>query len=111
MFDRHSVEEALAAKPVVSPAAARVTVPHSLAIPALLRGSDMLSIVAELAGAGAGTQGGELLMLWLAAVCRRGHGGHGGRSGIGATITMPAHLWLREQLAELAGAQALSFRA
>ena len=43
MFDRHALEEALGAaglRPRV-----RVTVPHSLAVPAMLRDSDMLSIV------------------------------------------------------------------
>jgi DNA-binding transcriptional LysR family regulator len=43
MFDRHALEEAFAGskdEPRV-----RITVPHSLAIPALLRGTSMLSIV------------------------------------------------------------------
>ncbi|MGN8080837.1 LysR family transcriptional regulator [Variovorax sp. 22077] len=43
MFDRHALEEALLA--VQEAPRARVTVPHSLAIPALLRETDMLSIV------------------------------------------------------------------
>jgi len=43
MFDRHALEEALLAEKETP--RARVTVPHSLAIPDLLRGSDMLSIV------------------------------------------------------------------
>ena len=43
MFDRHALEEALAQLQKVP--RLRVTVPHALAIPALLRGSDLLSIV------------------------------------------------------------------
>ena len=43
MFDRHALEEALESAKELS--RARVTVPHSLAIPALLRDTDMLSIV------------------------------------------------------------------
>lgn len=43
MFDRHALEEALLAEEEA--ARARVTVPHSLAIPELLRETDMLSIV------------------------------------------------------------------
>ena len=50
MFDRHALEEALAQ--IQNVPRLRVTVPHALAIPALLRGSDMLSIVpASLASA------------------------------------------------------------
>lgn len=43
MFDRHALEEALQAEE--HKLRARVTVPHSLAIPELLRDTDMLSIV------------------------------------------------------------------
>jgi DNA-binding transcriptional LysR family regulator len=43
MFDRHALEEALREENEVP--RARVTVPHSLAIPELLRETDMLSIV------------------------------------------------------------------
>ena len=43
MFDRHALEEALAG--IGAEPRYRTTVPHSLAIPALLRGSDMLSIM------------------------------------------------------------------
>lgn len=43
MFDRHALEDALLAKGLAP--RYRTTVPHSLAIPALLRGSDMLSIM------------------------------------------------------------------
>lgn len=59
MFDRHGLEEALAGIGEVP--RLRVTVPHSLALPALLRDSDMLSIVpASLAKAL--TRSGELLL-------------------------------------------------
>jgi DNA-binding transcriptional LysR family regulator len=59
MFDRHAVQEALA--DVQQVPRMRVTVPHSLAIPALLRETDMLSIVpASLARAL--TRTGELLL-------------------------------------------------
>lgn len=55
MFDRHALEETLSAEGLAP--RYRTTVPHSLAIPALLRGSDMLSIMPSslarsLAGAG-----------------------------------------------------------
>ena len=62
MFDRHALEEALAQLQKVP--RLRVTVPHALAIPALLRGSDLLSIVpASLARALVGT--GDLLVRQL----------------------------------------------
>jgi DNA-binding transcriptional LysR family regulator len=43
MFDRHALEDALTA--VSTRARMRVTVPHALAVPSLLEGTDMLSIV------------------------------------------------------------------
>lgn len=59
MFDRHALEDALATIGQVP--RLRVTVPHSLALPALLRDSDMISIVpASLARALAAA--GELLV-------------------------------------------------
>jgi DNA-binding transcriptional LysR family regulator len=59
MFARHALEEALAEVGQVP--RMRVTVPHSLAIPAMLHDSNMLSIVpASLAKAL--TRGGELLL-------------------------------------------------
>lgn len=62
MFDRNALEEALHATGL--PPRLRVTVPHSLAIPALLLGSDMLSIVpASLAQALARRGGGSELLL------------------------------------------------
>ena len=58
MFDRHALEEALLESKEVP--RVRVTVPHSLAIPALLHDSHMLSIVpASLAVAL--TKGGDLI--------------------------------------------------
>ena len=66
MFDRHALEEALSA--IGMAPRYRATVPHSLAIPALLRGADMLSIMPsslarELA------LGGELRMRELPYPC------------------------------------------
>lgn len=98
MFDRHALEEALAEigrKPRL-----RVTVPHSLAIPALLRGSDMLSIVpASLAQAL--TRTGDLLQ-------RRPPY----EAGTATTRAVwhrrddhdPAHVWLRDMVAGAAAA-------
>ena len=58
MFDRHALEEAL--RESGEAPRLRMTVPHSLAIPALLRDTQMLSIVpASLAVAL--TKGGELV--------------------------------------------------
>ncbi|MBT2325397.1 LysR family transcriptional regulator [Variovorax paradoxus] len=59
MFDRHALQEALSGIEEVP--RLRVTVPHSLAIPALLRDSDMLSIV-PTSLAKALTRTGELLL-------------------------------------------------
>jgi DNA-binding transcriptional LysR family regulator len=58
MFDRHALEEALG-EVRLSPRL-RVTVPHSLAIPALLRETNMLSIV-PVSLAAALVSGGDLL--------------------------------------------------
>jgi DNA-binding transcriptional LysR family regulator len=96
MFDRQALEEALS-RIGLAPRY-RTTVPHSLAIPALLRDSDMLSIMpSSLARSLAA--GGELLMreppyaselstfraVWHS---RNDHD--------------PAHLWLRESVARAA---------
>lgn len=97
MFDRHALEEALRA--IDGTPHLRVTVPHSLAIPALLHDSDMLSIVpGSLAQALAA--GGQLLVR---------HPPY----PAGTTITRAvwhrrndhdaAHAWLREQVAAVAG--------
>jgi DNA-binding transcriptional LysR family regulator len=51
MFDRHALEEALAARR--QSLAHEITVPHALAIPALLRDTSMLSIVPRIPGPGA----------------------------------------------------------
>ncbi len=59
MFDRHALEEALAE--IGKSPRVRVTAPHALALPALLRDSDMLSIVPASLGK-ALTRGGELLL-------------------------------------------------
>ncbi|WP_367181186.1 LysR substrate-binding domain-containing protein [uncultured Ramlibacter sp.] len=58
MFDRHALQEAL--HNIGQTPRLRVTVPHSLAIPALLRESDMLSIV-PTSLARALTRAGDLL--------------------------------------------------
>lgn len=59
MFDRHALEDALAGIGQVP--RLRVTVPHSLALPALLRGSDMVSIVPTSLARALAT-GGELVL-------------------------------------------------
>ena len=96
MFDRHALQEALADLGQVP--RLRVTVPHSLALPALLRDSDMLSIVpASLAKAL--TEGGELLLRQPPY-----------RAGTAITRAVwhrrndhdPAHVWLRERVADAA---------
>jgi DNA-binding transcriptional LysR family regulator len=96
MFDRHALEEALSG--IGAAPRYRTTVPHSLAIPALLRDSDMLSIMpSSLARSLA--LGGELFMreppypselstfrgVWHS---RNDHD--------------PAHLWLRDCVARAA---------
>jgi DNA-binding transcriptional LysR family regulator len=97
MFDRQALEDALA-KAGRRPRY-RITVPHSLAVPELLLGSDMVSIVP-----------GPL----AAAFARRGdmHAKKLPYAVPGATLRAiwhrryehdPAHLWLRTQLLELAG--------
>ncbi len=96
MFDRHALEEALVGTGQ-SPRL-RVTVPHSLAIPALLRDSDMVSIVPGSLGE-ALTEGGELLLRQLPY-----------RAGTATTHAVwhrrndhdPAHVWLREQVSAAA---------
>jgi DNA-binding transcriptional LysR family regulator len=62
MFDRHALEEAMARENAA--ARLRITVPHSLAIPALLRGSDMLSIIPSSLARSLGA-GGDLLFRQL----------------------------------------------
>jgi DNA-binding transcriptional LysR family regulator len=96
MFDRQALEDALST--VGKRPRYRVTVPHSLAVPDLLLGSDMVSIVpAPLAAAF--TARGDLHAknlpypvpsATLRAIWHRRHEHD------------PAHLWLREQLFELA---------
>jgi len=96
MFDRHALEEALLAIQEVP--RARVTVPHALAVPALLRETDMLSIVpASLAMALA--KSGDLL--------RRQPPYQAGTSTIRAVWHRrdehdEGHVWLREAVAETA---------
>lgn len=108
MFDRAALEDALAA--AGKRPGYRVTVPHSLAVPDLLAGSDMVSIVpAPLAQSFLArrdlasralpypTQRASVRAIWHQ---RHEHD--------------PAHLWLREQFVELAGASDLasaSFRS
>lgn len=96
MFDRRALEEALA--DIGQVPRLRVTVPHSLALPALLRDSHMLSIVpASLARALA--QAGELLVRTPPYA-----------SGTATTRAVwhrrndhdPAHAWLRDAVAAVA---------
>lgn len=99
MFDRHALEEAL--RDTGLPPRLRVTVPHSLAIPALLHGSDMLSIApASLAQALARGSGNSELLL-------RQPPYRTGRSVLRAVWHRrndhdAAHTWLRERVAEAA---------
>lgn len=97
MFDRQALQAALADSGCAP--RLRVTVPHSLAIPALLRDSDMLSIVPSSLGR-ALTRGGELLSRQLPYA-----------AGSATTRAVwhrrndhdPAHVWLRERVAAAAG--------
>jgi DNA-binding transcriptional LysR family regulator len=96
MFDRNALQEALAGIGRVP--RLRVTIPHSLAIPALLRDSDMLSIVPNSL-AKALTHGGELLL--------RQPPYNAGTATIRAVWHRrndhePAHVWLRDRLAAAA---------
>ena len=97
MFDRNALQEALA--DIGQTPRMRVTVPHALAIPALLRGSTMLSIVpSSLAKALA--RGGELLL--------RAPPYPAGTASTRAVWHRrndhdPAHVWLRERVAAVAG--------
>lgn len=102
MFDRHALEEAMAQAGETP--RLRITVPHSLALPALLRDSDMLSIVPSSLGK-ALTRGGELLARDLPY-----------RTGAVTTRAVwhrrndhePAHAWLRDKVAAMAQAAAMS---
>ena len=98
MFDRHALEEALQGEQE-SPRA-RVTVPHSLAIPELLRDTDMLSIVpASLAVA----------LAKISDLLRRQPPYQAGTSTIRAVWHRrdehePGHAWLRDRVATMARA-------
>ena len=96
MFDRQSLQEALAE--IQQTPRLRVTVPHSLAIPALLQGSEMLSIV-PMSLARALTRTSELLLrqtpyragaATMRAVWHR------------RADNDVAHLWLRDMVAAVA---------
>jgi DNA-binding transcriptional LysR family regulator len=95
MFNRHALEDALAA--IGAKARLRVTVPHSLAVPGLLQGTDMLSILPlplaqELARTGDVVHGAlpyhppddTVRLLW--------HNRY---------AEDPAHTWLRRQIIDL----------
>jgi len=100
MFDRHALQEALA--DIGQVPRLRVTVPHSLAIPALLRDSDMLAIVPSSLAVGL-TRGGELLLRQPPY-----------RAGTATTRAVwhkrndydPAQVWLRDMVAAVARAAA-----
>jgi len=97
MFDRQALEEALAGIGAVP--RPRVTVPHALAIPALLEATDMLSIV-PTSLASVLTRGGDLV--------RRQPPYPAGTSTIravwhGRDDHDAGHAWLREQVALQAG--------
>jgi DNA-binding transcriptional LysR family regulator len=97
MFDRHALQDALAE--IGRVARLRVTVPHSLAIPALLRDDDMLAIVPSSLAKEL-TRGGDLLLRQPPY-----------RAGTAITRAIwhgrndydPAHVWLRERVAAAVG--------
>ncbi len=98
MFDRHALEEALPESKQVP--RLRITVPHALAIPALLRDTQMLSIVPESL-AMALVKTGELV--------RRTPPYQAGTSTMRGVWHARdehdvGHAWLRERIAETAGA-------
>jgi DNA-binding transcriptional LysR family regulator len=96
MFDRHALEEALAG--IGTAPRYRTTVPHSLAIPALLRGSDMLSIMPSSLARNL-AMGGDLLMReppYPAALSTTRGVWHSRNDHD------PAHVWLRECVARAA---------
>jgi DNA-binding transcriptional LysR family regulator len=98
MFDRNALEEALKEAGEVS--RLRMTVPHSLAIPALLQGSDMLSIVPASLG---------LVLTKSSDLLRRQPPYAAGTSTIravwhGRDEHDAGHTWLREMVAKTARA-------
>lgn len=97
MFDRHALDEAL--RGAAQSARLRVTVPHSLAIPALLRDSDMLSIVPASLAQSLARGRGELLV--------RQPPYRAGRSTTRAVWHRrddhdAGHMWLREKVVGVA---------
>jgi DNA-binding transcriptional LysR family regulator len=96
MFDRHSLEDALA-RAGVAPRL-RITLPHSMAIPSLLRDSDMISLVPSVLARKFVQQGGIVARqtpypaasVTLRAVWHR------------RNEHDPAHKWLRERVAQAA---------
>ncbi len=93
MFDRHALQEALGDKAHL--ARVRATVPHALAIPALLRDSEMLSIVPGSLAAALTADGG---------LVQRQPPYRASPSTTRAVWHRrndhdPAHVWLREQVA------------
>jgi DNA-binding transcriptional LysR family regulator len=99
MFDRHALEEAL--RETGRPPRLRVTVPHSLAIPALLRDSDMLSIVPASLAQALTHSGSELLSrqppyrAGQSTLCAVWHRRNEHDAG---------HAWLRDRVAAVADA-------
>lgn len=96
MFDRQALEEALAG--IGAEPRYRTTVPHSLTIPALLRDSDMLSIMPSSLAQSL-TVGSDLLMhkLPYTSVLSTFRGVWHNRNDHD-----PAHIWLRECVAQVA---------
>jgi DNA-binding transcriptional LysR family regulator len=96
MFDRHSLEEAL--EEAGETPRLRVTVPHSLAVPSLLQGTDMLSIVPASLG---------LALAKSSDLLRRAPPYAATTSTIravwhGRDDHDPGHIWLREMVAKTA---------
>lgn len=104
MFSRQSLDEAFA--DAAAGPRLRISVAHSLAIPALLRNSDMLALVPGPLGRAFVQQGGWITgdtpyVTRAAAVQAIWHG---------RNELEPALQWLRAQLADIAAAMDLNFR-
>lgn len=98
MFDRHALEDAVSHAGVVPQM--RITVPHSMVIPTLLQGSDMLSIVpSSLAREFARSSDILIKDLPYPASSSTVRAVWHGRSEHD-----PAHIWLRDQVVQAASA-------
>jgi DNA-binding transcriptional LysR family regulator len=96
MFDRHALEEAL--KETGETPRLRVTVPHSLVVPSLLHGTDMLSIVPASLGLALAKSSGLLRrpLPYTASTSTIRAVWHG------RDEHDPGHMWLRDMVAKTA---------